>query len=222
MDVDVKLGAGGRKQARTHNGKVLSMPPAVPMKFLRVKLVRQPLLKRAMQMPLNTVVRRLFSGTESLSSSTSPARKDGSARCALASASRSFSTSCGWGWNNHGLMSLSNGMVESLADLGAGGTGWCPLCVLCVSFVCHLQQEAHPLGQCLAFDELPGRRPGGRRGVSCQTQSVSRLAVSYASGRSLKHRVCLMMEAAQAQEGADRPRIQSRCSEIDRSCIRRR
>jgi hypothetical protein len=46
----------------THRGKVRSMPPAVPMWLRMVKDVRMPRFRRAMQRPLVTATRRLFSG----------------------------------------------------------------------------------------------------------------------------------------------------------------
>ena len=49
-------------QKCTHRGKVRSMPPAVPMWLRMVKDVRMPRFRRAMQRPLVTATRRLFSG----------------------------------------------------------------------------------------------------------------------------------------------------------------
>jgi hypothetical protein len=40
------------------------MPPLVPNTLRSVKVVRYPRLFRAMQIPLNIVTRRLFSGTD--------------------------------------------------------------------------------------------------------------------------------------------------------------
>ncbi len=48
-------------------------------------------LRLAMQMPLNTVTRRLFSGTDSFSSMTSPGPNSG--RCSSAASAASFSAS---------------------------------------------------------------------------------------------------------------------------------
>ena len=47
----------------THSGKVRSMLPAVPRKFLMVKDVRQPRFRRAMHRPFVTAIRRRFWGT---------------------------------------------------------------------------------------------------------------------------------------------------------------
>lgn len=79
---------------RTHRGKVRSTPPEAPKRLRSVKVVRTERLRFAMHSPLNTVTRRLFSGTDSRSSIISPGPKSGRCSSPASAAWRSSSSVC--------------------------------------------------------------------------------------------------------------------------------